>query len=271
MGQMGFLELQHSVHTGAPCTTSNSPTSLGLIPDSRGVPARPLPQMLGTSHNKPGSHVTPPTARHQTPTAHSPMPMGSPCCRSPTPRGTHPHAQNLTARLGTTLPSSVTQTSSVPSGASTAQRASPDPEPPACPQALAACPVPQTSEGRAEASVLGFQQGRKEGEGGAGGSTQQGCCERGCCKAGCWGHGTRTHSAALGKGPGARGDSREQCPEQLTEPGQLAATDPPAPNSSSVPGVPRGWQPGGTSCAVPHVEPMGQVGMAVPGRDVQCR
>lgn len=119
MGQMGFLELQHSVHTGAPCTTSNSPTSLGLIPDSRGVPACPLPQMLGTSHNKPGSHVTPPTARHQTPTVHSPMPMGSPCCRSPTPHGTHPHAQNLTARLGTTLPSSVTQTSSVPPGAST--------------------------------------------------------------------------------------------------------------------------------------------------------
>lgn len=109
MGQMGFLELQHSVHTGAPCTTSNSPTSLGLIPDSRGVPARPLPQMLGTSHN------TPEVSRHpthsQTPNAHSTQPHahGKPVLQTPHPAWdpsarTKPHspARNHTSQLSNT-------------------------------------------------------------------------------------------------------------------------------------------------------------------------
>lgn len=83
-------------------TAALGPIPFQHLPDSRGIPARPLPQMQGTSHNTP--KVSPHPTRSQTPNARSPLPTGSLCCRSPTLHGIHPHTQNPTTQLGRGLP-----------------------------------------------------------------------------------------------------------------------------------------------------------------------
>ena len=112
MGQMELLELQHCVCRDTAHVSPLSHTTqrhwgrfpFGTSPTAEG--SQPVLCHRCWEHliTHPRSHLTPPAARHQMPAARSPLPTGSPCCRSLTPHGIHPHTQNPTTWLGTTLP-----------------------------------------------------------------------------------------------------------------------------------------------------------------------